>query len=154
MNELAVGDQVVCRIVWRDHVVGQAARFTLVGVLSTALNAVLYVLLRGLFSAGAANVLALALSTAASSVAQRVVVFAGRDEYPVRMHLQTLTVFAFYCVSNNLALGLLSAFVTDPTSVAEAAAVATMSVFGGVTRFVVLRVWVFGRSTLQRASAG
>jgi putative flippase GtrA len=137
----------------RDNVVGQAVLFTVVGVLTTALNAVLYVLLRGTFSAGASNVLSLLITTVASSVAHRRLAFADRAEYPIRMHLQTLVVFLFYCVSNNIALGLLELVVESPSSVAEAAAVTAMSVFGGITRFVVLRAWVFGRSAARPSAS-
>jgi putative flippase GtrA len=137
----------------RDNVVGQAVLFTVVGVLATSLNAVLYILLRGTFSADASNVLSLLITTVASSVAHRRLAFADRAEHPIRMHLQTLVVFLFYCVSNNIALGLLELVVENPSSVAEAAAVIGMSVVGGITRFVVLRGWVFGRSAAHPSAS-
>ncbi|SDW97206.1 Putative flippase GtrA (transmembrane translocase of bactoprenol-linked glucose) [Saccharopolyspora shandongensis] len=136
----------------RDDVVGQAVLFTVVGALATAANAVLYMLLRGIFPVGASNFCSLLITTAASSAAHRHFAFAARDEHRGRMHLQTLAVFAFYCVSNNIALGLLGLTVEDPSSVAEAAAVAALSVIGGTTRFVVMRLWVFSRSARHRAS--
>ncbi|MEV0085065.1 GtrA family protein [Saccharopolyspora sp. NPDC050642] len=136
----------------RDDVVGQAVLFTVVGVLATATNAVLYVLLRGIFPVGASNFCSLLITTVASSAAHRHFAFAARDEHRARMHLQTLAVFAFYCVSNNIALGLLGLAVEDPSSVAEAAAVAALSVIGGTTRFAVMRLWVFSRSAGHRAS--
>lgn len=136
----------------RDNVVGQAVLFTVVGALATAANAVLYVLLREILPAGASNFCSLLITTAASSMAHRHFAFADRDENPIRMHLQTLAVFLFYCVSNNVALGLLGLAVEDPSSVAEAAAVAAMSVVGGIARFAVMRLWVFSRSRAHRSS--
>ncbi|QIZ38133.1 GtrA family protein [Saccharopolyspora sp. ASAGF58] len=136
----------------RDNVLGQAVLFTVVGVLATAANAVLYVLLREIFPTGASNSCSLLITTAASSMAHRHFAFAGRDEHPIRMHLQTLAVFLFYCVSNSIALDLLGLAVEDPSSVVEAAAVAAMSIIGGTTRFVVMRLWVFSRSRAHRSS--
>ncbi|MGP4019018.1 GtrA family protein [Saccharopolyspora sp. 5N708] len=136
----------------RGGLVGQAVLFAVVGVLATILNAGLYIALRGTFSAGAANILSLLITVVGSSAAHRLFVFTDRDEHPVRMHLQTLAVFLFYCVSNDIALNLLASVVEKPSSVAEAAAVTGMSIFGGLTRFVVLRVWVFSRSAAHQAS--
>ncbi|MCI2416433.1 GtrA family protein [Saccharopolyspora sp. K220] len=135
----------VARTAKRDNVLSQAVLFTAVGVLATLLNAGLYIALRGTFSAGASNIFSLLITVVGSSEAHRLFAFADRAEHPIRMHLQTLAVFGFYCVSNNVALGLLHLVVENPSSVAEAAAVTAMSIFGGITRFVVLRAWVFSR---------
>lgn len=125
----------------------RAVLFTAVGVGATVLNAVCYVLLRAALSAGAANVLALLLSTAASSAAQRYLVFSDRRTRTLRMHLQTAGVFAYYCASNSLALWVLGVFVPRPSSAAEAVAVSVASVFGGISRFAVLSTWVFRRDS-------
>ncbi|MDI2030357.1 GtrA family protein [Saccharopolyspora sp. TS4A08] len=129
----------------RGHVVGQAALFTGIGAATTLGNAALYVLLRGTFSAGFANVLSVLITTIASSLAHRRWVFAGRDEHPMRMHVQTLATFVFYCASNQVALWLLGLAVTDPSSTAEATAVTAMALLGGTTRFLAMRLWVFAR---------
>ncbi len=129
----------------RGHVVGQAAMFTAVGAATTLANAVLYVLLRGTFSAELSNVLSVLITTIASSIAHRRWVFADRDEHPTRMHLQTFVVFLYYCASNQIALWLLGLAVDTPSSTAEAAAVVAMALFGGTSRFLALRLWVFTR---------
>ncbi|MBB5157961.1 GtrA family protein [Saccharopolyspora phatthalungensis] len=160
MNGLAVQESKAvvpvphgpARTAGRDNVVGQAVLFTVIGVLATAANAVLYVLLREVFPTGPSNLISLLITTVASSMAHRHFAFADRHEHPIRMHLQTLAVFLFYCVSNNIALGLLALVVENPSSVAEAVAVAAMSIFGGITRFVVLRIWVFSRSAAHRTN--
>lgn len=129
----------------RGHVIGQAAMFTAVGAVTTLANAALYVLLRGTFTAEISNVLSVLVTTVASSVAHRRWVFADRHEHPMRMHLQTFGVLLFYCASNQIALWLLGLAVDDPSSTAEAAAVAAMALFGGTSRFLALRIWVFTR---------
>ncbi|MCI2420890.1 GtrA family protein [Saccharopolyspora sp. K220] len=134
------------RLTWiRGHIIGQAAMFTVVGGLTTLVNAVLYMLLRGTFTAEVSNVLSVLITTVASSTAHRQFVFTDRDEHPMRMHLQTVAVFLFYCVSNNVALWLLGLAVDNPSSFAEAVAVSAMALFGGASRFLALRVWVFTR---------
>ncbi|TWG07843.1 GtrA family protein [Saccharopolyspora dendranthemae] len=134
----------------RGHVVGQAVMFTAVGAATTLANAVLYLLLRGTFSAEVSNVLSVLTTTIASSLAHRWWVFSDRDEHPMRMHLQTIAVFSFYCASNQLALQLLGLAVDDPSSAAEAGAVAAMALFGGTSRFLAMRLWVFARRARVR----
>lgn len=134
----------------RGHVVGQAAMFTAVGAATTLANAVLYLLLRGTFSAEVSNVLSVLITTIASSLAHRWWVFSDRDEHPVRMHLQSVAVFAFYCASNQAALRLLGLAVDDPSSAAEAVAVAAMALVGGTSRFLAMRLWVFTRRARAR----
>ncbi|MEU6132521.1 GtrA family protein [Saccharopolyspora sp. NPDC047091] len=125
--------------------IGQAVLFTAVGGATTAVNAVLYLLLRGTFPTGLANVLALLLTTVGSSALHRRLVFTGLPERRLRMHLQTAATFLFYCVSSSAALALLRLLDADAGSVAEAVAVAVMSVAGGIARFTALRLWVFHR---------
>lgn len=135
----------------RGHVVGQAAMFTAVGAATTLTNAVLFLLLRGTFSAELSNVLSVLTTTIASSLAHRRWVFSDRDEHPMRMHLQSLAVFGFYCASNQIALWLLGLAVVDPSSTAEAVAVAAMALLGGTSRFLALRLWVFARRARVRS---
>ncbi|GAB3695468.1 GtrA family protein [Saccharopolyspora tripterygii] len=138
----------------RGHVVGQAAMFTAVGAATTLANAVLFLLLRGTFSAELSNVLSVLTTTIASSLAHRRWVFSDRDEHPMRMHLQSLAVFGFYCASNQIALWLLGLAVEQPSNTAEAVAVAAMALFGGTSRFLALRLWVFARRARVRSQGG
>lgn len=130
----------------RGGAAGQAVLFAVIGGLATAVNAVVYLLLRGTFPTGLANVLALLLTTIGSSLLHKRIVFTGLRERPLRMHSQTAATFLFYCVSSSAALVLLGLVDDDPGSVAEALAVAAMSTVGGVARFAVLRLWVFRRA--------
>ncbi|GAA3360255.1 GtrA family protein [Saccharopolyspora gregorii] len=136
----------------RGGTTGRAVLFTAVGGATTAVNALLYLLLRGTFATGPANVLALLVTTIGSSALHRRFVFTGLPERRLRMHLQTAATFLFYCVSSSAALALLRLVDADAGSVAEAVAVAVMSVAGGITRFTALRLWVFHRD--RRRPAG
>lgn len=130
----------------RRGAVAQAVLFTGVGGLTTGINAVLYLLLRNILDTGPANLLSLLLTTLGSTAVHRRMVFTGMPVHRLRLHLQSAATLAFYCVSSAVALALLHLADDDPGSVAEAAAVAAMSVFGGVSRFALLRLWVFQRA--------
>lgn len=138
----------------RRGAVAQAVLFTGVGALTTGVNALLYLLLRNILDTGPANLLSLLLTTLGSTAVHRHMVFTGLPVRRLRLHLQSAATLAFYCASSTVALALLHFADDDPGSVAEAAAVAAMSVFGGVSRFAVLRLWVFQRNRRERARSG
>ena len=124
----------------RRGAVAQAVLFTGVGGLTTGINAVLYLLLRNILDTGPANLLSLLLTTLGSTAVHRRMVFTGMPVHRLRLHLQSAATLAFYCVSSAVALALLHLADDDPGSVAA------MSVFGGVSRFALLRLWVFQRA--------
>jgi putative flippase GtrA len=123
----------------------QVARYVMVGGLGTAVNACAFLLLRtaGL-EAVPANLVALLVSTAVSTEANRRFTFGGAAVHRWRVRVQiggTVLFYACYGSAVLLALGLV---VDAPTPVEQAAALAVASVLGGAGRFLVMRNWVFG----------
>ena len=126
------------------RVVRQLARYGVVGVLGTAVSALLYLVFRTWWDAVPANLAALVLSTVASTEANRRFTFPGMAADRRREYVQNAGTVAFYAVYSSAVLLVLGAVVGDLTALQESSAVATASVLGGVVRFVVLRNWVFG----------
>ena len=125
-------------------VVRQLVRYGVVGVLGTAVSALLYLLFRVWWDAVPANLAALVLSTVASTEANRRFTFRGVPTDRVREYLQNAATVAFYAVYSSAVLLLLDALVDDPTALQESVTIAAASVLGGLARFAVLRNWVFG----------
>ena len=125
-------------------VVRQLVRYGVVGVLGTAVSALLYLLFRVWWDAVPANIAALVLSTVASTEANRRFTFRGVPTDRVREYLQNAATVAFYAVYSSAVLLLLDALADDPTALQESVTVAAASVLGGLARFAVLRNWVFG----------
>jgi putative flippase GtrA len=139
--EMAV---VLARLRPRRPLLLQVARYVMVGGLGTAVNAAIFLLLRtsGL-DAVPANLVALLVSTAVSTEANRRFTFGGTAVHRWRARVQfggTVLFYAFYSSAVLLVLGLV---VDTPTPVIETAALAAASVLGGAGRFLVLRYWVF-----------
>src|SRR6478752_2877227 len=133
--------------------VRQLVRYGVVGVLGTAVSALLYLVFRTWWDAVPANVAALVLSTVASTEANRRFTFPGMAADRRREYVQNAGTVAFYAVYSSAVLLVLGAVVTDPTALQESSTVAMASVLGGVVRFVVLRNWVFGsRAAVSGAS--
>ena len=127
------------------------ARFAAVGVASTVAYALLYLLLRGALSAGAANAVALAVTAVANTAANRRLTFGVRGrEGLLRQHAMGALVYAITLGLTSGALGVLHALSPAPPRLVEAAALVAASFFATVTRFVGLRSWVFA----QRSCAG
>ena len=126
-------------------VVRQLARYGVVGVLGTAVSALLYLLFRVWWDAVPANLAALVLSTVASTEANRRFTFGGAVVDRAREYVQNTGTVAFYAFYSSAVLLLLDQVVVDATTLQESLVVAGASVVGGLLRFVVLRNWVFGR---------
>jgi glycosyltransferase involved in cell wall biosynthesis len=131
-------------------------RFLAIGVLSTVAYAALYLLLRvgpvGL-GAGAANVVALAVTAVANTQANRRFSFRVRGRRDlVRHHLQGGAVFVLTVVLTSGALAILRAVDPQPGHVVELVVLVAASVLATVSRFVALRFWVFGRRTPEPPS--
>ena len=132
------------RFLRRHPTLHQLVRFALVGALGTVLNAVIFIVLRQWWSALPANLVALLLSTAIGTEANRLFTFeAVRTPYRWRAHAQNVGTVAFYAVYSSAVLMLVAAAVPDPSPLLESVAVAAASVLGGAARFLVLRYWVF-----------
>jgi putative flippase GtrA len=124
----------------------QVARYVMVGGLGTAVSAAVFLLLRtaGL-DAVPANLVALLVSTAVSTEANRRFTFGGTAVHPWRARVQIGGTVLFYALYGSAVLLLLELVVPAPTPVEQTAALVAASVLGGLGRFLVLRYWVFGR---------
>lgn len=127
----------------RQPALVQLARFALVGGAGTAFNAGLFLLLRNWFDAVPANLVALLVSTALTTELHRRFTFGGATGHRWRAGVQDVGTVVFYACYSSLVLLAVQALVPGVTQWGEALAVAAASVAGGLTRFAVLRFWVF-----------
>jgi putative flippase GtrA len=121
----------------------QLAAFGLIGLASTAANAVLYALLRSWAPPLLANLAALVAVTLLNTEANRRLTFAGAGAVRRGAHLRGLAVFALYYALTSGALLALQAAVAHPSRSLEVAVLLIASVVGTAARFVLLRRWVF-----------
>lgn len=121
----------------------QLLRYAVVGGGATALNAALFLLVRPWLDAVPANLLALVLTTAVSTEANRRFAFGGAHAHRLREWVQDVGTVAFYATYTSAVLLGLEWVAVHPTPGEEASAVAVASVAGGLLRFAVLRFWVF-----------
>jgi putative flippase GtrA len=128
----------------RHHELGtHAAWYVVAGVVTTGLQAVLFLALRDQLGAQVANLIAIALTTIGNTEFHRRVTFAGRGSNAGKRHLQDLLTFAFYAGYGSAVLAVLDAVVERPTSWEETGTLLLASLIGGFVRFAVLRWWVF-----------
>lgn len=113
------------------------------GVVTTAVQELLFLGARELIGSVAANIVALALTTVANTDFHRRVTFSNRPVSALRLHLQSLGTFAFYAGYGSIVLMSLRAIVGSPSATVEAVALAVTSTLGGILRFLLLRWWVF-----------
>jgi putative flippase GtrA len=122
----------------------QVAHYVVVGGLATATNAVVFLLLRTGVDTVPANLVALLVSTAVSTEANRRFTFGGGAVHRWRARVQIGGTVLFYAFYSSAVLLLLELLLADPSPVQESLAVAVASVLAGIGRFLVLRYWVFG----------
>jgi putative flippase GtrA len=128
----------------RSALAHQITQYVIVNFGCTLLTLALYLWFSRWMIAEAANVLAFALSTVVSSLANRAITFRRLETVStLRFCLQNVATFLFYCTSTSMALGALGLFLARPTSTEQALAVCCASVAGGVGRFLLFRIWVF-----------
>jgi putative flippase GtrA len=136
---------------------GQVVRFGVVGLLSTAAYAVLYLALQAFLTPQVANFAALLLTTVANTWANRRFTFGVRGRAgAVRHQFQGLVVFgiAWGMTSGSLAVLHLAAPAAGAHSELVVLTVANLA--ATLARFVLLRLWVFrtrGRAALASAPA-
>jgi putative flippase GtrA len=129
----------------------RVARFLAVGVASTLAYALLFVLLRGLLSAVAANAVALAVTAVANTAVNRRLTFGVRGrEGALRHHLLGAIVFVLTLGLTSGALAVLHALVTHPSPHVEAAALVLASACATVTRYAGLRLVFAGARARSR----
>ncbi|HWC85830.1 MAG TPA: glycosyltransferase [Solirubrobacteraceae bacterium] len=120
------------------------ARFAAIGVASTLAYAILYLLLHGPLPAGAANVLALALTAVANTAANRRITFgcSGRAG-ALRHQAQGAFVFLATVAITSGALLMLDAMDRRPARAVEVTVLVVSSTLATVVRYLGLRFWVF-----------
>lgn len=134
------------RLLLHHPLVVQLVRYGMVGGLGTAVNALTFLTLRTWFDSVPANLVALVVSTAVSTEANRRFTFGGGMAHRWRANVQIGGTVLFYALYSSAVLLLLGAVVEAPTPLEETLAVVVASTLGGLGRFLVLRYWVFGAS--------
>ncbi len=123
---------------------GQVVRFGIVGLLSTAAFALLYLLLQTVLAAQAANFTALLLTTIANTWANRRFTFGVRGRPgAVRHQLQGLVVFGMAWGLTSGSLALLHALAPGASARTELIVLTVANLAATLLRFVLLRLWVF-----------
>jgi glycosyltransferase involved in cell wall biosynthesis len=138
----------VARLIASSSVV----RFMGVGVVSTLAYALLYLPLRGVLGAVAANAVALALTAVGNTAANRRLTFGvrGRDDL-ARHHVRGAVVFVLTLALTNGALLVLHGLDAEPARAVELAVLVVASLAATVTRYIALRTWVFTRRRRPRS---
>jgi putative flippase GtrA len=122
----------------------QVWRFAAVGVASTALYLVMYSLLRRYMPALDANALTLFATAVLNTTANRRFTFARRGRQNLLRHqLGGLGVFTVGLVITSVALWALEGAVASPTHAQELVILVVANAIATITRFVLLRSWVF-----------
>jgi putative flippase GtrA len=122
----------------------QVLRFAAVGVASTLAYGALYLLLRTLLPAMAANASALLMTAVANTAANRRFTFGIRTSTHLgRHHISGLGLFVAGFALSSGALALLHALVAAPSRTAEIAVLTGANLVVTVGRFIALRWWVF-----------
>ena len=123
----------------------QIARFTVIGVASTIAYIVLFLLLRGIMSAQAANVIALLVTAVANTAANRRLTFgiSGRSN-AARHQIKGLIAFGIGLALTAGSLAVLNAGSSHPGRVTEVSVLIAANLVATVIRFVLYRHWVFG----------
>ncbi len=129
-----------------SHTVRQLAWFAVIGALSTAAYALLFLLLRPVIPAIAANAVALAATAITNTAANRRFTFGvqGRDGL-AGDHLGGFMALALALGLTNLSIAGLHAVSSNPSPSVELAVLVAANAVATVARFVLLRALVFER---------
>jgi len=139
----------------RGRLGAQMVVFALVGVLSTAAYAALYVLLRGTLGALEANALALGLTAVANTAANRRFTFGLRGPGGALRHqLQGLLVFGCGLAVTSGSIWALHAIQGDGHPLVEVTVLTAANLFVTAMRFVAMRTWIFRRPAPASSVAG
>jgi putative flippase GtrA len=123
---------------------GPVSRFIGVGIASTLAYAILFLALRGVTGAIAANVVALAVTAVANTAANRHFTFRVRGRHGLaRHHALGAVVFVLTVGLTSGALAVLHGLDAHPARWIELAVLVAASAAATVTRYVALRSWVF-----------
>ncbi len=124
---------------------GQLVRFAGVGVLSTALFALLFLVLAGPFGMGpvAADVLALAVSALANTAANRRLTFAQEGRPGRRRHYSAALVVALLPLVLTVGVLIVAGWVGVGSLGGDLSMLTVVNGIAAVGRFLLLRRWVF-----------
>jgi putative flippase GtrA len=126
------------------NLVAQVVRFAGIGAASTVAYLLLFISLRSVMAAQAANAAALLLTAVANTAANRRYTFGLRDPaHRWRHHAQALAIFGAALLLTSGSLGVLHAADPHPGRMLEAGVLVAANLAATVLRFVLLRSWVF-----------
>jgi putative flippase GtrA len=122
----------------------QVARFTVIGVASTIAYVVLFLMLRGVISAQAANVASLLVTAVANTAANRRLTFgiSGRSN-AARHQVKGLIAFGIGLALTSGALAVLNSGPAHPGRITEVSVLIAANLVATVIRFLLYRHWVF-----------
>jgi putative flippase GtrA len=126
----------------------QIASFAVVGIASTIAYVLLYLLLRGVMSAQAANATSLLVTAVANTAANRRLTFGISG----RLHAARHQVKGLIAFGTGLALtsGALAALPAHTGRGLEVSVLVAANLVATVIRFVLYRTWVFGKSRADK----
>ena len=131
----------------------QIAGFTAIGVASTVAYLLLFLLLRSVMPAQAANALSLLITAVANTAANRRLTFGIRGRAQATRHqVKGLLAFGVCLALTSGALAGLHAVNPAPGRGAELAVLVVANLIATVLRFILFRSWVFGRSGASAAA--
>jgi putative flippase GtrA len=117
--------------------------FAAIGVVSTAVYAVLYLLLRSVAGPTAANAAALVLTAVGNTAANRRLTFGVRDRRSmVRDQLGGLAALGVALAITTVSVNLLGALAPHAGRLVELAVLVVANALATVARFVLLRSWI------------
>ncbi len=126
------------------EITGQLARFLVVGVASTLAFVVLYLLLRQVMGAQAANAVSLLVTAIANTAVNRRFTFGIRGRARAARHqLRGLIAFGIGLLLTSGALVALHAATAHPGRATEVAVLVAANLVATVVRFGLYRTWVF-----------
>jgi glycosyltransferase involved in cell wall biosynthesis len=145
----ALGD---LRGVVRIGLQAPAARFVLVGILSTIAYAALYLLLRSTVAPAWANAIALAITAVANTQANRRFTFHVRGRAGLlRQNAAGALVFGIALALTGGALEVLHALDPHPGRALELTVLVLASAAATISRYLALRWWIFARRTRSQS---
>lgn len=126
--------------------------FTVTGLLSTALFAAMYLVLRHVWVPALADLVALAVTSVANTEANRKWTFARASEgHPpgsrIRQHYRAGILFFLYYASTAGAVSLLRLIFPGANRIAELAAILGVAIVLTTFRYIALDRWAFARET-------
>jgi putative flippase GtrA len=131
----------------------QLGSFGAIGVLSTAAYSGLYWLLRPAVSPAAANVMALLVTAAANTAANRRFTFGVRGRNGAAGdQLGGLLALGVALLTTNVSIAALRLIAPQASRVTELVVLAAANAISTLARFVLLRALIFGRQPQRRSS--